>query len=144
LANGLLTGRYKVDQAEKKIIGSGRLTQSFSTGHVNPFDAVVFRVLRSLALLSQETGYSAAQLALAWLLRQRENSTVLLGVSSTEQLLENLGALDVCMTDEVKAQLDTASTTSCSHPYGFLEDELQETLVTGPHSRSFEVVGDNS
>jgi aryl-alcohol dehydrogenase-like predicted oxidoreductase len=132
LANGLLTGRYRVDRAERAIVGTGRVTGgAFCSGHVDPFDDVVSRVLAALTRVSAETGHSAAQLALAWLLEQKENSAILIGASSTAQLVENLGALDLHLPESAKAQLDAASAIPRTHPYGFLDDDLLKALVHG-------------
>ncbi|KAF0038302.1 hypothetical protein F2P81_008786 [Scophthalmus maximus] len=51
--------------------------------------------IKELHLLADRLGCTAAQLAIAWCLRSEGVSSVLLGVSNTEQLLENLGALRV-------------------------------------------------
>uniref|UniRef100_A0A3B4Z8R1 Voltage-gated potassium channel subunit beta-1 n=1 Tax=Stegastes partitus TaxID=144197 RepID=A0A3B4Z8R1_9TELE len=51
--------------------------------------------IKELHLLADRLGCTAAQLAIAWCLRSEGVSSVLLGVSNTDQLLENLGALRV-------------------------------------------------
>ncbi|XP_038133610.1 voltage-gated potassium channel subunit beta-2-like isoform X2 [Cyprinodon tularosa] len=51
--------------------------------------------IKELHLLADRLGCTAAQLAIAWCLRSEGVSSVLLGVSNTDQLLENLGALQV-------------------------------------------------
>lgn len=135
LANGLLAGRYQVDRDRRTITGTGRLTETFSTGDVDPFDAVTERVLRCLAELSADTGHHPAQLALAWLLTRRQVSTVLLGVSTEQQLIDNLSAAELDLPDEAVDRLDTASGRPPEHPWTFLTDEVQ-SLVHGPRSTS--------
>uniref|UniRef100_A0A3Q2XB12 Potassium voltage-gated channel subfamily A regulatory beta subunit 3 n=1 Tax=Hippocampus comes TaxID=109280 RepID=A0A3Q2XB12_HIPCM len=49
--------------------------------------------IKELHLLADRLGCTAAQLAIAWCLRSEGVSSVLLGVSNTDQLLENLGIL---------------------------------------------------
>ncbi|XP_044225912.1 voltage-gated potassium channel subunit beta-2-like isoform X2 [Thunnus albacares] len=51
--------------------------------------------IKELHLLADRLGCTAAQLAIAWCLRSEGVSSVLLGVSNTDQLLENLGALRI-------------------------------------------------
>jgi aryl-alcohol dehydrogenase-like predicted oxidoreductase len=135
LANGLLTGRYAIDRARRTITGAGRLTETFSTGSVDPFDPVSERVLGCLAELSAETGHPPARLALAWLLTRRQVSTVLLGVSSEQQLVDNLAAADLALPDEVVDRLNRASDRRPEHPWTFLTPEVQ-SLVHGPQSMS--------
>ena len=49
--------------------------------------------IRGLADLAAERGQTLAQMALAWVLRRREITSVLIGASSTEQLADNIKAL---------------------------------------------------
>ncbi len=44
--------------------------------------------------LAKKRGQSLAQMALAWLLKDKRVTTVLIGASSVQQLDNNLGALD--------------------------------------------------
>ena len=43
--------------------------------------------------IASRRGQSLAQMALAWVLRRREVTSVLIGASSSEQIIENVGAL---------------------------------------------------
>uniref|UniRef100_A0A8C6L0M8 Voltage-gated potassium channel subunit beta-1 n=1 Tax=Nothobranchius furzeri TaxID=105023 RepID=A0A8C6L0M8_NOTFU len=51
--------------------------------------------IKELHLLADRLGCTAAQLAIAWCLRSEGVSSVLLGVSTADQLIENLGALQI-------------------------------------------------
>ncbi|KAF3840868.1 hypothetical protein F7725_006730 [Dissostichus mawsoni] len=64
--------------------------------------------IKELHLLADRLGCTAAQLAIAWCLRSEGVSSVLLGVSNTDQLLENLGALRILsqMTPQTIAEID--------------------------------------
>ena len=135
LADGLLSGRYTVDPVGRRIIGSGRLTDTFTTGDVDPFSPAVSRVLRCLATLSDRLGHPPASIALAWLLRKPEVTSVLMGVSTVEQLKANLSALDVPLDADAIADIDRASLDPPVNPYTFLTDELQE-LVHGKDRES--------
>jgi voltage-dependent potassium channel beta subunit len=65
-------------------------------------------IVRHLTELADELGATTAQLAIAWILRRKEVSTVITGASSLEQLDENLGAadLEVRMTDAVLEHIE--------------------------------------
>jgi aryl-alcohol dehydrogenase-like predicted oxidoreductase len=58
--------------------------------------------VRRFTALARDSGEAPAQLALAWCLRNRHVSSVILGATTPAQLRENLGAL------EVAARLDQA------------------------------------
>ncbi|XP_066526804.1 voltage-gated potassium channel subunit beta-2-like [Hoplias malabaricus] len=65
--------------------------------------------IKETQTLAQKLGCSAAQLAIAWCMRSEGVSSILIGVSTTQQLLENLGALKVLslLTPDLVAQLDS-------------------------------------
>ncbi|XP_057183021.1 voltage-gated potassium channel subunit beta-3-like [Triplophysa rosa] len=64
--------------------------------------------IKELHLVADRLGCTAAQLAIAWCLRSEGVSSVLLGVSNTDQLLENLGALRILsqMTPQTVGEID--------------------------------------
>uniref|UniRef100_A0A3Q3AE82 Potassium voltage-gated channel subfamily A regulatory beta subunit 3 n=1 Tax=Kryptolebias marmoratus TaxID=37003 RepID=A0A3Q3AE82_KRYMA len=64
--------------------------------------------IKELRLLADRLNCTAPQLAIAWCLRSEGVSSVLLGVSNTEQLLENLGSLRVLtqLTPPLIAEMD--------------------------------------
>uniref|UniRef100_A0A3B3I3H0 Potassium voltage-gated channel subfamily A regulatory beta subunit 3 n=1 Tax=Oryzias latipes TaxID=8090 RepID=A0A3B3I3H0_ORYLA len=64
--------------------------------------------IKELHLLADRLGCTAAQLAIAWCLRSEGVSSVLLGVSNTDQLIENLGALQILsqMTPQTITEID--------------------------------------
>jgi aryl-alcohol dehydrogenase-like predicted oxidoreductase len=130
LANGLLAGHYDIDLAAREIRGKGRLTETFGTGDLDPFQEVVPRVLGCLAELSAELGCGIAQLALAWLLHKPELTAIALGVSSPEQLTGNLAALDVALSADMMARLAAASARPVPYPHTFAGPEYLE-LVHG-------------
>ena len=59
--------------------------------------------VRQLGLVAREMGITPAQLAIAWILRRKEVSSVITGTTSPEQLDENLVAAEVVdkLTDDV-------------------------------------------
>jgi len=61
---------------------------------------------------------TVAQIALAWLLAKPGVSTVVLGASKLPQLEDNLGAIDVRLTDEEVRRLDELSPHSAYYPHG--------------------------
>ena len=94
LASGLLTGKYNDG------IGAGtRLAQA---DHAWLRDEVIgaaadrrIERARRFTALAAELGEAPAPLAIAWCLRNRHVSSVILGASRVAQLLQNLGALEV-------------------------------------------------
>ncbi|MET9730314.1 aldo/keto reductase [Streptomyces sp. NPDC006458] len=130
LANGLLTGRYRIDVEERRIVGEGRVTETFTTGDVDPFRPAVPLVIRCLTELAADMGRSPGQLALAWILSRSHITSAVVGVSSREQLLENLAALEICLPPEAVARIDQASHQPIPYPYTFMSEDIQ-ALVHG-------------
>jgi L-glyceraldehyde 3-phosphate reductase len=60
--------------------------------------------IRRLNVLAQQRGQSLPQMALAWDLRKPGVTSVLIGASSPEQVLENIAALDKLKFSEEELQ----------------------------------------
>ncbi len=88
LAQGMLTDRYLDGVPEGSRASQGK---SLSTDLLSEDNLAHIRALNEIA---QGRGQSLAQLALAWALRDRRVTTVLVGASSVRQLEQNVGALD--------------------------------------------------
>ncbi|XP_062341185.1 voltage-gated potassium channel subunit beta-2 isoform X3 [Osmerus eperlanus] len=107
LACGLITGKYSEgvpDCSRASMKGYQWLKE-----RVNSEDGRrQLAKIKELHLLADRLGCTAAQLAIAWCLRSEGVSSVLLGVSNTEQLVENLGALRVLsqMTPQTVTEID--------------------------------------
>jgi voltage-dependent potassium channel beta subunit len=95
LASGLLTGKYNEgvpDDARLGQEGYGWLRR-WVMGEGE--DAGRIERARAFTALAVELGVPPAPLAIAWCLRNPHVSTVLLGASRVEQLLQNLRALEI-------------------------------------------------
>lgn len=115
LAGGLLSGKYSRDgQAE-----AGSRRQEFDFPPVNKdraFDCV--DVMRTIA---EAKGVSVAQIALAWLLHQPVVSSVIIGAKREEQLLDNIAATGIRLSDDELQQLDAVSALPREYPGWMLE-----------------------
>ena len=110
LASGLLTGKYN-----EGVPTDARLGQA-SYGWLQRMvlgDAESRRVERARRFtdLAAELGVAPAPLAIAWCLRNPHVSTVLLGASRKEQLLQNLEALELAerFEESTWARLEAAT-----------------------------------
>uniref|UniRef100_A0AAY4BZM7 Voltage-gated potassium channel subunit beta-1 n=1 Tax=Denticeps clupeoides TaxID=299321 RepID=A0AAY4BZM7_9TELE len=108
LACGLITGKYSdgvPDCSRAAMKGYQWLKERVNSEEGRRQLAKI----KELHLLADRLGCTAAQLAIAWCLRSEGVSSVLLGVSNTDQLLENLGALRVLsqMTPQTVNEIDS-------------------------------------
>lgn len=102
LAQGLLTDRYLDGiPADSRIRTSGIfLKESALTDEM-------LKKLRALNDIARERGETLAQMALAWVLRRDEVTSVLVGASKPSQILDNLGAMNAApFSDEELAAID--------------------------------------
>lgn len=88
LAQGLLTDKYL-----QGIPKNSRASKSWGFLQENEVEEAIEKV-KELNRLAEARGQSLAQMAIAWLLKDNRMTSVLVGASSTEQLDDNLGALD--------------------------------------------------
>ncbi len=87
LYHGLLTGKYNEgipENARARLIDFAWIQE-----RMTPDRIAIVQMLASVAL---DLGLSTAQLAIAWLLRRKDVSSVITGATSKEQLAENLAA----------------------------------------------------
>ena len=66
------------------------------------------QIVKQLSELADQIGITTAQLAIAWLLRRKEVSTVITGATTPQQLHENIAAAEAIdkLTDPVLDQID--------------------------------------
>jgi L-glyceraldehyde 3-phosphate reductase len=107
LAQGLLTGKYVNGvPADARVNKPGG--DSLKQDHLS---AQNIEHVRKLNEIAQRRGQSLAQMALAWALRGGRITSVLIGASKPEQLVENVGALkNLEFSNEELAEIDRFAT----------------------------------
>jgi aryl-alcohol dehydrogenase-like predicted oxidoreductase len=113
LAAGLLSGKYRRDASPSS--GSRQLTD-WNEPPVYNRDAL-YDTVDILIEIGQARGVSAAQVALAYLLRKPSVTSVIIGARTSEQLADNLAAADLVLTDGEMNRLDAASNPPLIYPY---------------------------
>ena len=96
LAQGLLTGKYRLGQpipqdsrAASKNWDEKRLSEKS------------LQQVERLSAIADELGVKLSQLAIAWILRQDNVASALVGASRPEQVVENCGAVGLKLSDDV-------------------------------------------
>ncbi len=105
LANGLLTGKYLPGANPPS---DSRAADSQINGFMmNTFYSEENKIKgQELIKLASELGVTAPQLAIAWCLKRKEVSSVILGATRVNQLKETLKASEVQIPDDLAAKLD--------------------------------------
>lgn len=105
LEQGLLTNRYLNGvPADSRVKTSGiYLKEEYLTEET-------LGKIRALNQIAQERGETLAQMALAWVLRQKSVTSLLIGASKPQQILDNIGVLNSApFTDEELKNIDAIS-----------------------------------
>ena len=89
LAQGLLTDKYLKESPP----ADSRLARSLDVCATRLGDRAPIEKVRKLDLIAKRRGQTLAQLAIVWLLRRPEMTSVLIGASRPEQIDENVAAL---------------------------------------------------
>jgi aryl-alcohol dehydrogenase-like predicted oxidoreductase len=103
LASGILTGKYN-----ESIPEGSRASREDMAWLVDQLSQKRMAAVRQLTSLAQSLQITTAQLAIAWLLRRKEISSVITGATRMEQLDENLGAPEALekMDDTVMEEIE--------------------------------------
>jgi aryl-alcohol dehydrogenase-like predicted oxidoreductase len=104
LSGGLLTGKYKRGALDVE----GRWSGGTDIAGRTVKDAV-FDVVEGVAQVAADKGCSTAQLALAWCASQPGITAPIVGPRTLEQLIDNLGAAELTVSDEDRARLDAVA-----------------------------------
>ncbi len=121
LGAGVLTGKYsRGNQPE-----AGRAKEGAATRERN------LEIAESVVSIAEEIGCKPSQVAIAWVRQQAGVVIPLIGARNLPQLTENLGALDVRLSDEQLATLDEVSQVDLGFPHNFLSDPNILDVVSG-------------
>lgn len=114
LASGLLTGKYnngvpRDSRLKRDELGwlSERLLQESN-----------LKKVEKLGILAKEIGTTLPLLSIAWCLKNENVSTVILGATKEQQLIENLKALETeaLLTPEVMSRIESIIDNAPEHP----------------------------
>jgi aryl-alcohol dehydrogenase-like predicted oxidoreductase len=109
LGTGLLSGKYNADRDTQ-----GRL---HSWGGVSEQKLEVAAAVIDVA---KDIGATPSQVALSWVRQKSPTMIPIVGARKASQLQDNLGCVDVELTEEQRARLDEASAIELGFPYDFI------------------------
>ena len=117
LGGGVLTGKYKPGKErppETRYSSAAQWGDAFLTERN-------FRIAGEVAAVAKETGCSASQIAIAWARRHERGVMVpIIGATKVSQLRDNVGSLEVVLSQEQMNRLDDASRIELGFPLDFL------------------------
>ncbi len=126
LAGGFLTGKYNRQDTSN----TGRLSGA------NPFGNSKFvdrnwKILDVVKVMAAETGFSAAQVALAWAMARPGITSTIIGASKVPQLEGNIAAAGVRLSDDQMARLNKASAPALGFSSALAAPEIRRMIFGG-------------
>jgi aryl-alcohol dehydrogenase-like predicted oxidoreductase len=127
LAGGFLTGKY---HGEGKPDG-GRMTNEGVKSFYPEREQRAALMISAVKSVSEQTGRSMAQVALAWLRHQRVPVIPIIGARKVSQLQDNLASLDLELSAEQLKSLDGASRIEPGFPESIYDREMVRAIRYG-------------
>lgn len=104
LAQGILTGKYQPGQ---KPPSDSRASSESMGGFMGDWlSEPVLTAVQNLKPIAKEVGCTPSQLALAWVLREPNVSSAIIGATRPEQVAENVAAAGIKLSGEVLKKID--------------------------------------
>ncbi len=131
LGSGVLTGKYSEADLEEGAVASASGTRknvAVANASLSRRGLAIAEVVKSVAA---EIDRSPAQVALAWTLLDPAVVSPIIGARTAAQLEDNLGALDVQLSEQQRARLDQASRIELGFPHDFLAVPLTRAVIFG-------------
>ena len=123
LAGGLLSGKFARDG--KGPDGARRTTFDFP-----PVDRDrLFNCIDAMRPIAQGHGVSVARVALAYLLHKPHVTSVIIGAKTNEQLLDNIAATELRLSEAEMATLDKVSALPAEYPGWMVERQGGDRLA---------------
>jgi aryl-alcohol dehydrogenase-like predicted oxidoreductase len=126
LAKGVLSGKY---HGERKADG-GRMSNEGMKEFL-PEEQRAAPIISALKSVSEQTGRSMAQVALAWLRHRTVPVIPIIGAQKVSQLQDNLASLDLELSAEQLKSLDGASQIELGFPQSIYEREMVRAIRYG-------------
>ena len=104
LAQGVLTGKYKPGEPLPE--GTRATSRSMGQFMGRARDRTLLERVQQLQPIADELGITLAQLAIAWVLRDQNVASAIIGASRPEQVEDNAGGVGVTLDDSTLARID--------------------------------------
>ncbi len=129
LSGGILSGKYNRQDLQAQ--GEENGTRRAMVRNEGMLTERNITIAETVLTLASEARFSPSQVALAWTLRNPAVTAPIIGARTLAQLEDNLGALEVRLTEEQWQRLDTASAIELGFPHDFLALQVTREIMFG-------------
>jgi aryl-alcohol dehydrogenase-like predicted oxidoreductase len=131
LARGVLTGKYHGHGGSSASPGEpGRMNNDMSKDFM-PERERTERIIAAVKSVSDETGRSLAQVALAWLRYRPVPVIPIIGARKLSQFQDNLASFDLTLSADQLKTLDEANTIELGFPYEMYAKAMPRAVCYG-------------
>lgn len=131
LGGGVLSGKYtRADLTADGADSSESSRRSFNAG-LGMVTERTLAIADTVREIAAEVEHTPAQIALAWTLQNPSVTAPVIGARTPEQLLGNLGALDVDFTVDQLIRLDAVSAIDPGYPHDLLSGDHIRNVTAG-------------
>jgi aryl-alcohol dehydrogenase-like predicted oxidoreductase len=113
LGGGVLTGKYLNQDSDQDRLNKAEYFQHYKVDRA-------MQIAQTVVEIANEIGCSAAQVALAWIRQQSPRHIPIIGARTLEHLKDNLGCLQVTLSEEQLTRLNAASEVAPGFALKFL------------------------
>ncbi|MDQ3559621.1 MAG: aldo/keto reductase, partial [Pseudomonadota bacterium] len=113
LAGGLLSGKFRRGRQPP---GESRHLANWGEPPIRD-EGKLYDIIDVLVEIGDARGVSGAQVALSWLLGRPGVASLVIGARNEAQLLDNLAAAEVKLSDDERSRLDAVSAPPLIYPY---------------------------
>ncbi len=114
LAGGLLSGKFRRGEAGPK--GSRHFDRKWKNPPIHDEERL-YDIIDTLIQIASEHEATPARVALAWLLGRPAVTSLIIGGRNEDQFKDNLGAMDLTLTEEDNKRLEDVSRPKLQYPY---------------------------
>ncbi len=119
LGGGFLTGKYTKDgPTTGRIATTAEETEESWARRNNEKN---WAIMEGVQTIAQAHNTTPSQIALAWILSKKIVSSIIIGVRTMEQLIDNLQAKDLVLSSSELAELDQLSALPELYPYRMID-----------------------
>jgi aryl-alcohol dehydrogenase-like predicted oxidoreductase len=126
LAGGVLTGKYHGHGSSEP----GRMSSDMMKDFM-PEQQRTERIVAAVKAVSDETGRSMAQVALAWLRNRPVPVIPIIGARKLPQLQDNLASFNLALSADQVTRLSEASRIELGFPYDLYAKEMVRAIAYG-------------
>ena len=126
LARGVLTGKYHGHGSSEP----GRMSNDMMK-ELMPEQQRTDRIVAAVKTVSDQTGRSMTEVALAWLRYRPVPVIPIVGARKLSQLQDNLASFDLILSPDQLKTLDEASRIELGFPYDIYAKEMVRTILYG-------------